>query len=165
MADRWDSEQEFHETSEIQHLSGSVERVIYLNEENGYAICDLGCDSEDEIVTIVGTIPYVSEGDLIEVYGQWVHNPKYGRQFKVSQYEKKLPSDSNSILRYLASGAIKGIGPKTAMKIVQEFGEDTFDVLENHPDWLAQLPGITPKRAREMSEDFKTKSGMRSVMM
>ena len=145
-------------------LSGSVEQVIYFNEDNCYAICDFGTD-DDDLVTIVGTLPYVAEGDSLTVFGRWVHNPKYGRQFKVEQFEKRLPADSNAILRYLSSRAIKGIGPKTAKKIVDEFGEDTFDVLENHPDWLARIPGMSSKKAFDISEEFKAQSGVRSAMI
>ena len=148
----------------MQKLSGSIEHVIYANEENGFAICDLGTDT-DELVTITGILPYVGEGDVVTVYGRWVHNPKYGRQFKVEQSEKQLPADRASILRYLSSRSIKGIGPKTAQRIVDEFGDETFDVIENHPDWLATINGITPKRAREISEDFKNKAGIRSAML
>ena len=137
-------------------LTGSIEHVIYSNEENGFAICDLGTDT-DELITITGTMPYIGEGDTVTVYGRWVHNPKYGRQFKVEQSEKQLPADRASILRYLASGAIKGIGPKTAQRIVDTFGDESFDVIENHPDWLAEINGITLKRAHSISEDFKTK--------
>ena len=145
-------------------LSGSIEHVIYSNEENGYAICDLGTDTDD-LITITGTLPYIAEGDVVTVYGRWVHNPKYGRQFKVEQFEKQLPADRASILRYLSSGAIKGIGPKTAQRIVEEFGDETFDVIENHPEWLAEIKGITPKRAREIGAEFKDKAGIRSAMM
>lgn len=145
-------------------LSGSVEHVIYANEENGFAICDLGTDS-DELVTITGTLPYIGEGDVLTVYGRWVHNPKYGRQFRVEQSEKQLPADKASILRYLSSGAVKGIGPKTAQRIVNEFGEDSFEVIEQHPEWLAHLPGITHKRAEEISDDFQKKAGVRSAML
>jgi exodeoxyribonuclease V alpha subunit len=152
------------EDTRLQQLSGSIERVIYANEENGYAVCDLGTDDND-LVTIQGTLPYIAEGDGVTVYGRWVHNPKYGRQFSVERYERVLPADVNAILRYLASRAIKGIGPKTAQKIVDEFGEDTFDVIENHPDWLSQIPGISRKKADEISEDFRQKSGIRSAMM
>jgi exodeoxyribonuclease V alpha subunit len=102
-------------------LSGSIERVIYANDENGYAICDLGTDT-DELVTITGTLPYIGEGDVVTVWGKWVHNPKYGRQFKVEQAEKQLPADKASMLRYLGSGTIKGIGPKIAQRIIDEFG-------------------------------------------
>ena len=149
--------------SRIEQLSGSIERVIYANEENGYAVCDLGTD--DDLVTIQGTLPYIAEGDGVTVYGHWVHNPKYGRQFSVERYERILPADVNAILRYLSSRVIKGIGPRTAKKIVDEFGEDTFDVMEHHPDWLSQIPGISRKKADEISEDFKQKSGIRSAMM
>ena len=145
-------------------LTGSIEHVIYANEENGFAICDMGTDN-DELITITGILPYIGEGDVVTVYGRWVHNPKYGRQFKVEQSEKQLPADRASILRYLASGSIKGIGPKTAQRIVDEFGDETFDVIENHPDWLATINGITPKRARAIAEDFKNKAGIRSAML
>ncbi len=145
-------------------LSGSIEHVIYSNEENGFAICDLGTDTDD-LVTITGILPYIGAGDVVTVYGRWVHNPKYGRQFKVEQFEKQLPADRASILRYLSSGTIKGIGPKTAQRIVDEFGDETFDVIENHPAWLASINGITPKRAQAISEEFKNKAGIRSAMM
>ena len=156
--------EKLNDNAALQKLEGSIEHVIYANEENGYAICDMGI-ADDEIVTIVGTLPMVAAGDNLVVYGKWTHNPKYGRQFSVSQYERMMPADTASILRYLASGAIKGIGPKTAMRIVEEFGEDTFDVIENHPDWLAEIKGISRKSAREMSERFREQAGMRSVMM
>lgn len=145
-------------------ISGSIEHVIFSNEENGFAICDLGTDNDD-LITITGIMPYIGEGDTITVYGRWVHNPKYGRQFKVEQSEKQLPADRASILRYLSSKTIKGIGPKIAQRIVDEFGDETFDVIENHPDWLSQINGITLKRAREISEDFKNKAGIRSAML
>ena len=148
----------------LLRLSGSIEHVIYSNEENGFAICDLGTEA-DELVTVTGVMPYIAEGDVVTVYGRWVHNPKYGRQFRVEQSEKRLPADRASILRYLSSGGVKGIGPKTAQRIVDEFGEEAFDVIENHPDWLASIPGITPKRAHAISEDFINKAGIRSAML
>ncbi len=156
--------EKLNDNAALQKLEGSIEHVIYSNEDNGYAICDMAV-ADDEIVTIVGTLPMVAAGDNLVVYGKWTHNPKYGRQFSVSQYERTMPADTASILRYLASGAIKGIGPKTAMRIVEEFGEDTFDVIENHPDWLAEIKGISRKSAKEMSERFREQAGMRSVMM
>ena len=145
-------------------IAGSVETIIFSNEENGYTICDIGTGDGD-LVTAVGYLPYLAEGDNVVLYGKWVHNPKYGRQFAADTFEKTLPADEASMLRYLASRTIKGIGPKTARKIIDEFGEDAFDVIENHPDWLAKLPGITPKKAEEISEDFKSKAGMRQAML
>ena len=148
----------------ISMLEGSVEGIIYSNEENGYTILELVTD-KNELVTAVGIMPYVGEGESLKVYGKWVHNPKYGRQFSVSSYEKVMPADEVSILRYLASGAIKGIGPKTAQRIVDVYGKDTFDVIESHPEWLAEISGITPKKARQIGEEFQKSAGMRSTMM
>ncbi len=148
----------------ILKLSGSVEHIIYSNEENGYTVADFGTD-EDDLITITGIMPYVGEGDSLILYGEWKHNQKYGRQFAVSEYERYMPANASAILRYLSSGAIKGIGKKTAAKIVEEFGDETLEVLENHPDWLSDLPGISLKKAKQICEDFKAKAGIRSAMM
>ena len=148
----------------LEKITGTVEGIIYQNEENGYAILDFGTQ-EDELITVVGTLPYVGEGDTLTLYGKWVHNPKYGRQFRADQFEKELPADETAILRYLSSRTVKGIGPKKAQKIVDLFGEDTFDVIENHPEWLTQISGITHKSAMEISEEFKKQAGVRRVMM
>jgi len=148
----------------ITVISGSIENVIYYNEENGYAVCDLGTD-DDDLITITGIMPYISEGDSVKVYGEWKLNARYGRQFAVSQYERFLPANATAILRYLSSGAIKGIGKKTAQKIVDEFGDDTLEVLEKHPDWLSDIPGISLKKAKSICEDFKAKAGIRSAMI
>ena len=157
-------EQDVKAEGGLERLTGSVEGVIYANEENGYAILDFGT-TENELVTIVGTMPYVGEGEELTVFGKWVHNPKYGRQFQVEQFEKKLPSDEAAILRYLSSGAIKGLGAKRAARIVEHFGEDTFEVLENHPDWLTEIQGISRRMADEISEEFRRQAGVRAAMM
>ncbi len=153
------------ESPELQRLEGSIERVIYTNEENGYSICDMAVSDDGEIVTVVGIMPMIGAGDHLCVYGKWTHNPKYGKQFSVTQYERVLPADTASMLRYLASRAIKGIGPKMAQKIIDEFGEDSFDVIENHPEWLASIKGISMKTALAASESFKEQAGIRSAMM
>jgi exodeoxyribonuclease V alpha subunit len=147
----------------LQKLEGSVEQIVFYNDDNGYAVCDLA--TEDDVVTVCGIMPMLSEGDRLCVYGKWVHSPKYGRQFSAEQYERLMPADTASMLRYLSSRAIKGIGPKTAVKIVEEFGEDTFDVIENHPEWLANVKGISIKSALAASESFKEQAGIRSAMM
>ncbi len=152
------------EASGLQKLEGCVEHIVYTNEDNGYTICDLAI-VDDEIVTVVGVMPLLAVGDKLCVYGKWTHNPKYGKQFAVEQYERMMPADVASILRYLASRAIKGIGPKTAQKIVEEFGEDSFDVIENHPEWLASIKGISMKVALAASESFREQAGIRSAMM
>ena len=148
----------------LEKLEGTVEQIVYCNEENGYTVCDMSL--EEDMVTVCGIMPMLNEGDHLCVYGKWVHNPKYGRQFSVEQYERVMPADTASILRYLSSRAIKGIGPKTAIKIVEAFGEDSFDVIENHPEWLADaIKGISLKMARAASESFKEQAGIRSAMM
>ncbi len=152
------------ENEKLIKLSGSVEQVIYANEENGYMVCDLGTD-DDDLITITGIMPYVNEGDSLIVWGEWKHNPRYGRQFVVTQYERYLPANASAILRYLSSGAVKGIGKKTALKIVEEFGDNTLEVLENHPDWLSDIPGISLKKAKQICEDFKAKAGIRTAML
>jgi len=144
--------------------SGTVEDVIYTNEENGYSVFVIESDT-DEIITAVGTIPYIREGELLTVYGSWTHHSVYGRQFSVDSYEKRMPADEASILRYLSSGAVKGIGPKTAERIVERYGTESFDIIENRPDWLAEIPGISKKKAESISESFRLQAGMRSVMM
>ena len=147
----------------LEKLEGSVEQIVFCNDDNGYTVCDLS--TEDEVVTVCGIMPMLCEGDRLCVYGKWVHSAKYGRQFSVEQYERVMPADVASILRYLSSRAIKGIGPKTAIKIVEEFGEDTFDVIENHPEWLANIKGISHNTALAASESFKEQAGIRSAMM
>ncbi|MBR2613282.1 MAG: ATP-dependent RecD-like DNA helicase [Clostridia bacterium] len=147
----------------MEKLEGSVEQIVFCNEDNGYTVCDMAL--EDDIVTVCGIMPMLCEGDRLCVYGKWVHSAKYGRQFSVEQYERVMPADIASMLRYLSSRAIKGIGPKTASKIIEEFGEDSFDVIENHPEWLANIKGISTKVALAASESFKEQAGIRSAMM
>lgn len=145
-------------------LSGTVEEIIYSREDTGFVILSLEGD-DGGLHSVLGVMPDVTEGDLLRLSGKWENNARYGRQFRVLEYERELPSDVAAIERYLASGAIRGIRLKTAHKIVAQFGEDTFDVIENHPDWLAEVPGITRKRAEEISEEFKKQSDMRGTVM
>lgn len=149
---------------ELIALEGIVEHIIYQNDTNGWCVCELSIHDE-ELVTAVGTMPFLAVGENIKCMGDWTVHPNFGRQFKVDYYEKQLPTNEDSILKYLSSRTVKGIGPVTAAKLVERFGEDTFDVLENHPEWLTDVPGITKKKADEMSEDFKHQFGARSVMM
>ena len=151
------------ETTELITIEGIVENVIYKNEQNGYCVLDLAID-ESEFVTLSGMMPYTSEGETLRAMGKWEIHPLYGRQFKVEYYEKKLPTAESSMLKYLSSRTIKGIGPVTARRIVEKYGADSFDVIENHPDWLSELPGISLGRAEEISNDFKRQFGMRNVV-
>ena len=145
-------------------VSGTVEAVVYHNEQNDYAVLELTGD-DNSMITAVGTFPYVAEGEELVLYGRWVSHPTYGKQFSADTYEKRLPSDIHAILRYLSSRAVRGIGPVTAAKIVNRYGVDSFDVIENHPDWLADIPGISRKKAAEISAAFREQTGVRAVMM
>lgn len=150
--------------NEITEISGTVDSVIFASEDTGYTVLEIEM-SDGFPATLVGTMPYVAEGDTVKAIGKWQSHPTYGLQFKVETYEKILPTSVSDILRYLSSGAVKGIGPKTAQKIVDKFGEDTFEVIEHHPDWLASIPGISRKKADEMTTSFIDSAGARNVMM
>lgn len=144
-------------------LSGTIYSVVYENPENGYSVIEI--DTGDTIYTAAGNIPYAVEGEQATLYGAWVQHPEYGRQFAVENCEKHLPTAKREIQKYLASGAIKGIGPVIAARIVAQFGESTFQVMENHPEWLADIPGISKQKAALIKEDFASKAGMRTVMV
>ncbi len=151
-------------SSEKETVCGTVDSVIFQSEQTGYTVLEIE-DSKGLPLVLVGTMPYVCEGDNITAAGKWINHPTYGRQFKVDMYEKTLPSGEAEILRYLSSGAIKGVGPKTAKRIVETFGEDSFDVMENHPEWLAEIPGISRRKAEDITSSFIEMSGARNVMM
>ena len=150
-------------SEELVKISGTVEKLIYQNNDNWYSVCDV-CTDDEKLITVVGIMPYASVGEGIEAEGAWVTNKDYGKQFKVEVYRKALPKQKNSILRYLSSGAVKGIGAKIAQKIVEQYGEESFDVIANHPDWLVQINGISRRKAYEMSNDFKEKVDVRELM-
>ncbi len=149
---------------EKEIVSGTVEEIIYHNTQNDYTVLELTGD-DGSMITAVGALPFVAEGEELVLYGSWTTHPTYGQQFAVDTFEKRLPADVHAILRYLSSRAVKGVGPSTAAKIVARYGADTFEVIENHPDWLSDIPGISPKKAAAISEAFREQTGVRSVMM
>lgn len=149
---------------ELSQIGGTIEKIIYQNEENGYTVCEIAT-FDDELMTMVGIMPYLCEGETVEASGRWTVHPQFGRQFSVEIYEKQLPATESAILKYLSSGAIKGIGKVMAKRIVEQYGLDTFDVIENHPEWLSDISGITPKKAAAAGESFRMQFGMRNVMM
>lgn len=150
-------------TNDFLNLEGTVEKLIYTNSVNGYTVAEIA--TESELITITGTMPYLSEGESVKLTGEWTSHPSFGRQFNVTSYEKTLPATKDSILRYLQSGIIKGIGPATALRIVEKFGEDALDVCENHPSWLTDIKGITPEKAKLIGDAFSAQSGLRSIIM
>lgn len=145
-------------------VSGRIENVVYRNESNDYTVLEIVTD-KDELITAVGVIPMAFEGETVILGGSWSYHKEFGRQFCFTAYEKTLPKEVDGILQYLASGTVKGVGPVTARKIVERFGTDTFDVIENHPEWLSDISGITYKKAASISESFREQTGVRDIMM
>lgn len=151
-------------TEDALRLKGKVDSVIYRNDENGYTVLRLAAEGLDEPATVVGCMPGVSVGEQLVVTGTWGHHATYGAQFKARTMERSLPEGADAILEYLSSGAIKGIGAITARRLVEEFGDETLAVLEEHPEKLKSIKGMTPKRAREIGEAFKEQMGMRRLL-
>lgn len=147
-----------------EEIRGIVESVVYRNDGNGYTVVELSCE-DGKLVTAVGSAPPLSEGETLVLRGEWTYHKEFGRQFAFSSLEENLPADTDGILRYLSSRTVRGVGPVTALKIVNRFGIDTFDVIENHPEWLADIPGITLKKAGDISASFREQTGIRGVMM
>ncbi|MDL2287357.1 ATP-dependent RecD-like DNA helicase [Eubacteriales bacterium OttesenSCG-928-G02] len=150
-------------TDNIKTVEGTVEEIIFTNEENGYTVCDV--DVGDDLVTLVGTMPFLMPGEHIKAQGEWQTHPSYGRQLRVTVFEKALPEDEEAMFKYLSSGSVKGIGPVTAQRIIDKFGVETFNIIENQPSWLNEIKGITKRRAEEISQSFKAQFGVRSTMM
>ena len=145
-------------------LKGTIEGIVYRNENNDYTVLEI-VDGEDNLVCAVGTIPMPSEGEIVTLRGRWTYHKEFGKQFAFDSFDKSLPDDVDGIFKYLSSGTIKGVGPVTALKIVNRFGADTFDVIEHRPEWLADISGITRKKAVAISESFREQAGIRGVMM
>ena len=148
----------------MEKISGVVENVVYRNENNDYTVFEV-VDEDNRLFTAVGIIPMVSEGENVILEGQWTYHKDFGKQFSFVSYEKSLPKEIDGIIQYLSSKTIKGVGPMTALKIVNRFGMDTFDVIENHPEWLTDISGITRKKAAAISESFRAQTELRGVMM
>ena len=145
-------------------ISGDIASVVYTNEENGYSVVEVEL-AEGGVITVVGTLPYPGEGESIIAEGSYVTHAVYGSQFKCEHIERMLPCEAGAIMRYLGSGAIKGIGPVTARKIVTKFGIETFDVIENRPEELLAIKGMTQARAEAISAELRTKIAICELMM
>lgn len=144
-------------------VNGYVEKIKFRNEENGYSILSVNSDGEEYV--LVGTFPYISEGDFIEASGRSVEHPVYGDQIQVETYELKAPEDSASMERYLGSGAVKGVGTALAARIVRRFKADTFRIIDEEPERLAEVKGISEKMAMSISEQMEAKKDLRQAMM
>ncbi len=148
---------------EHEILQGTVSGIVYQNYENGYSVLRLQCD-DGQVATVVGTIPLPSAGERLMVTGKWSSHPSFGRQFEAEFLERLMPQSANDILKFLSSRVIKGIGPVTAARIVQHFGERTLQIMEQEPLRLSEVPGISPAKAKAMGEEFRLQVGMRSLM-
>lgn len=139
--------------SEIDAFYGTVDEIIYQNEDNGYAVFDLDA-GESGLITCVGTLPFIKCGEILVVSGDWVNHPSYGEQLKVRMFKRVEPETKDAILNYLSSGVVRGIGSVTAKKIVDMFGEEALTVISDTPERLAEIKGITRKRAMSISESY-----------
>lgn len=151
------------EEVQTEILQGTVEDIKFRNEQNGYTVLEVGC--ADELVTAVGTFSDISVGESVRLSGTWTYHSTFGRQFKVEAFEREMPATAEQLYTYLAAGAVKGIGPATAMKIIEKFGEKAFDILENEPEKLATIKGISLEKAEKMQESFKKQFAVRNIMI
>ncbi|HZK33824.1 MAG TPA: ATP-dependent RecD-like DNA helicase [Bacillota bacterium] len=146
-------------------LSGVVERITYVNDENGYTVCRLKSRGHHDLITIVGNLPGISAGSVLELRGRWKTDPKYGRQFVASSYNEKLPATAAGIEKYLGSGLIKGIGPVYAKRIVKKFKEDTLKIIEQDPGLLLEIEGIGDKRIEMVKAAWEEQREVRNIMV
>lgn len=143
-------------------VEGTVSSIIFQNEENGYTILRLEAGQGE--ITVVGCMPGVAPGESLSVRGSWVRHPSYGEQFKAESVERRLPRGVKEVFHYLASGVVKGVGQSTARRMVEEFGEEALTILEEDPEKLTVIKGITLKRAKAMSQAFRQQMGMRRLL-
>ena len=144
-------------------LKGYISEITYKSPDSGYRVCRFMTDDDEE--TIVGTMPTIDEGEMLELSGEWTIHPIYGKQFKVTTYTAIEPEDEEAIIRYLGSGLIRGVGPTLAKRIVAEFGRESFKVIEEQPERLARIKGITMRKAQEIGVLMHEKRGYREAMM
>lgn len=147
----------------MERIDGYVDHIVFRNTDNGYTV--MSVVSKGDEVTCVGMLQYIGDGELIEAQGHYTEHATYGRQFQIESYEIKAPEDAMAIERYLGSGAIKGIGVALAARIVRRFKDDTFRIIEEEPERLAEIKGISEKKAREISEQVEEKRDMRKAMI
>ncbi len=146
-------------------LQGILERIVYENPDTGYTVGRLSARDHAELITVVGNLASVNPGESLLLQGEWVDNAKYGRQFQIEKYETVLPANVVGLRKYLGSGLIKGIGPKTAALIVRKFGMDTMDVIEHEPEKLTRVPGIGRKRVEIIKEAWEAQREIKNVML
>ena len=150
-------------TQDLEILQGTIQAVVYQNYDNGYSVLRLNI-GQSQPVTVVGTIPLPVVGERLMVTGKWSTHSSYGKQFEAEFLERLMPQTASQIQAYLSGRIIKGIGPKSAARIVTHFGEKTLEIMEREPERLAEVSGISPQRARQIGEEFRVQVGMRQLM-
>ena len=154
---------EFAISGDKKEISGIVEKITFKNQQNGYTVCTVKVGKD--FITVVGILPFISVGESVKFIGDFLVHPVYGEQFSAEYHETVAPKTVASILRYLSSGIIKGVGPATAEKIVERFGSDALDVIQNSPDDLTIIKGISLEKARNISEEYKKQFGIKDLML
>ena len=144
-------------------LKGIIERITFTNQQTGYTVALLSSDNGD--ITIVGTLPYICEGDIVELAGEYIYHSVYGEQFKVEVCEKRAPEGKAAILNYLSSGAIKGVGPTTARNIVDRFGDKALEIIANEPEKLSLIKGISVSKALNIGQEYAKQFNIRDIML
>ena len=147
----------------MERVKGYIDHIIYQNRENGYGV--LSFITEEEELTCVGFFKNVEAGETLEISGNYVEHPTYGHQLKAESFRVVAPDDLLSMERYLSSGAIKGIGEARAKRIIKTFGEDTFRIVEEEPERLAEVKGISERKAREIADQMIEKKDMREAFV
>ena len=150
------------DNNEIE-ITGVVENVTFRNEENGFTVLDL--ISDGDLVTAVGVLPHIDAGENLRLLGKFDFHASFGRQFRIRLCERAMPKSTADLLKYLSSGAVKEIGPATATKIIDAFGENTFDVIENDPERLSTIKGISKAKAVRISRAFREQFAIREIMI
>ena len=148
---------------ELTTREGTVQSVIFQNEENGYTVLRLVTE-EGELITVVGCVPCAAPGEHLGVSGAWETHPQHGTQLRAEEVERRLPEDAEELISYLGSGVCRGLGPATARRLVERFGAETADVISSQPEKLSLIKGITARRAMEISESFRRHMGLRRLM-
>ena len=146
----------------LLEMEGSVENIVYHNDSNQYTVLEVDCG--EELITVVGTFPYVSVGERLHLYGTWTSHATFGQQCRAQAFERSRPADTAAMLKYLSSGAVKGIGGALAGRIIEAFGDESIKVIEEDPARLATVKGITLKKAKEISEEMQRVNGIRDLM-
>src|SRR5579859_7197048 len=144
-------------------LDGSVENIVFRNEDNHYTVARFRVNDDtrlfrDDLTTIVGVLPAIRPGELLTVEGEWENDPRYGRQLHVATFTERLPASTEGIVRYLSSGLVKGIGPKKAKLIVDHFGEQTLAIIEQQPERLSEVKGISARERDQISKTWAEQS-------